>query len=281
MPLHYLCRAIRTFLSVKTSVLLSKQWCDLVFEGRNKCYGAYYIRSRAGVRYRRALLSVFGTLFVLFTAFFGTALYAQYVLKRELAKAEDLFARKPSDLKEGYDVKFLQTARLVPPKRMKPGAKSEVPKIVDGTPPLETIGTDGPIDFDPLEQIITTPIVDTTNLSTEDLPVAKQKVVPTERVSRMPEFPGGLRAFMKWMDEAVVYPRNLIREKKGGIVNVSFIVDEEGYATDFDIKNAFDTQVLRIVKNALKRMPKWEPGTDEAGNAVKVMISLPIEFKAE
>ena len=47
---------------MRSSELLSKQWCDLVFENRNREYGAYRLRAQAGQRYRRALGVVGGTL---------------------------------------------------------------------------------------------------------------------------------------------------------------------------------------------------------------------------
>lgn len=264
---------------MRTSVLLSKAWCDLVFEGRNKAYGAYRLRAQAGWRCRVALGLVAGVILFFIILFLGLALYGRYRLQREIEKAEDIFARRPADLKEGYDVKFMATARLAPPKRMAPGAKSSVPEIVDGLPPMEVIGADGPIDYDPQDQIITTPIVDTTHISDEDMPVAKQKIVPTEQISQMPEFPGGLRAFMRWLDENIRYPQAAIRRKSEGVLTITFVVDEEGYPTDIQIKNSFDTQILRMVKNVLSRMPRWKPGTDEQGSPAPVKVTVPVEFK--
>ena len=40
--------------------LLSKDWCDMVFENRNKAYGAYRLRAQAGRRYGYALKTVVG-----------------------------------------------------------------------------------------------------------------------------------------------------------------------------------------------------------------------------
>ena len=38
--------------------LISRQWCDIVFEGRNKEYGAYRLRAHAGVRNLKALITL-------------------------------------------------------------------------------------------------------------------------------------------------------------------------------------------------------------------------------
>lgn len=251
----------------------------MVFDHRNKVYGAYRLREQTGSRYLRALGIVGGFFVSIGLVCGGMALYNHIVNARAMKEAEDAFAQKPSELKEGYKVKFLATARQAPTVRMKPGAKSGTPRIVDGLPPLETIGTDGPIDYDPQEQVITTPIVDTTGIHDETLPIAKQKVVPTEQISQMPEFPGGLRAFMQWMNTHIVYPQSCIDEKRQGSITLTFIVNEKGYATDFEVKNAFDTRIYRSAMDALKTMPKWKPGTDDKGDPTPVRITMPVDFK--
>lgn len=266
--------------NVRSPELLSKEWCDVVFEGRNRDYGAYQIRRRTGRRYRLALGMVVGAFLAVTLLYAGLTLYARYTLARDMDAAADALSRyKPSELKEGYEVKFVATARLAPSVRMAPGAKQGVPKIVEGQPLPETIGTDGPIAYDPEEQVVVTPIVDTTGIHDPTLPIAKQKIVPTEQVSQMPDFPGGLRAFMNWLNEHVSYPQTCIDRKQAGTVTLSFIVGKDGYATDVEVKNAFDKEIFRSANAALKKMPRWKPGTNENGEPTPVKITIPIEFK--
>ena len=271
---------LNPIINVSSSELLSKEWCDLVFEGRNKEYGAYKLRARAGVRYKRAVLAVVTFFLGLTLCYVASSLYVHYVVRKSMKDAEDAFlSHRPSDIKDGYKVKFLATARQAPTRRMAPGAVQGPPQIVEGLPPLQTIGVDGPISYDPGQELITTPIIDTSAIKDESLPIAKQKIVPTELVDQMPQFPGGPKAFMKWMDDHMVYPQSCIRQKKTGLVQLSFIVAADGYATDFEVKNAFDTQIYRAALTALKSMPKWTPGTDANGEPTPVKISLAVEFK--
>lgn len=262
-----------------SSDIYSKEWCDMVFEGRNKAYGAYKLREQTGARYRCVLIIVLGALGALLGVQGSLALYAHIMAVRGMKEAEDAFAKKPAELKEGYKVKFLATARQAPTVRTAPGAKSARPKIVDGLPPLETIGQDGPIDYDPEQQVITTPIVDTTGIHDKSLPIAKEKIVPTEQVSQMPEFPSGLRAFMRWLDQHIVYPQECIDRNEKGSVTICFIVDEKGCATDLEVKNAFDAKIYKAAMDALRRMPKWKPGTDDKGDPTPVKITIPVDFK--
>lgn len=254
-------------INVRSAELLSKEWCDLVFEGRNKGYGAYYIRSRTGVRYRRVILILLMTFFLLAGLGTGFYLYARSVIKEKIKETEAaLQEMRRNDHKEGYKLKFLSTARMMPSIKVTPGAVQVAPEIVDRAERVSRIfGVDGPIAFDPEEELITTPLVDTTGLSHADLPIAKQKIVPTEVISQVPEFPGGPRSFMRWLDENIVYPRVCLDRKQEGTLVVSFIVGADGYPIDFEIKDSFDSLVQRVVMNALKRMPRWRPGTDELG----------------
>ena len=50
---------------MKDSDLYSRAWCDMVFEGRNRAYGAYVLRRNAGRRYRFAMMVVGGAFVVM------------------------------------------------------------------------------------------------------------------------------------------------------------------------------------------------------------------------
>ena len=274
------CPPTQVLPKMRSSELLSEKWCDLVFENRNRAYGAYRLRAQAGRRYRRALGVVGGSLALMLATYVGVAAYVRYRLANDVADAEELLAKlRPTDLKEGYKVKFLATARQVAPKRMTPGARQQAPEIVDGMPPLHSIGTDGPIAYNPEEEMIVTPIIDTTGLHDETLPVAKQKVVPTDRISQMPQFPGGPRAFMRWLDEHIPYPASCLQKKQQGVVLMSFVVGTDGYVADLEVKDAFDEAVLKTIRQAAEKMPKWQPGTNEWGEPAPVKITVPVAFK--
>lgn len=226
------------------------------------------------------MLCVVVALGVVVLLYVAAALYTRHLIEQGMREAQEAFSQlKASNLKEGYKVKFLATARMAPPARMAPGATQTVPEIVEGRSVLREFGFDGPIAYDPEQDMITTPIVDTTGIHDKSLPVAKQKIVPTEKVQQMPEFPGGPRAFMQWLDQHIVYPQRCVDAGQGGTVELSFIVGTDGYATDFEVKNAFDPQVYRAALTALKSLPQWKPGLDEEGQPTPVKITVPVEFK--
>jgi periplasmic protein TonB len=54
---------------------------------------------------------------------------------------------------------------------------------------------------------------------------------------------------------------------------------EKGHTTDLEVKNAFDAKIYKAAMDALKRMPKWKPGTDDKGDPTPVKITIPVDFK--
>lgn len=261
------------------NLLFSKVWCDLVFEGRNKAYGAYHLRSQAGKRYQKAMIVVvfsFALLmgFYLFWGFYLHRLRAERASEAELS----MMRQRIENLKNGYELKFLPTTKIVAQKRMAPGASEAVPELVSSLPKELVFGSDGPVAYDP-EEIDASPLRDTLQAPKESLPLAKEKIVPTENVKAMPEFPGGPRAFMKWMDEHITYPSSCIKKEQEGLLHLSFIVHTDGFARDFEVENAFDPKVEKIVRRALKSMPQWKPGQNEQGEPTPVKISFDVDFR--
>ena len=94
---------------------------------------------------------------------------------------------------------------------------------------------------------------------------------------KMPTFPGGEEALLKFVMANTNYPREARKSKIRGKVYVSFIVDKEGKVKDAVVKKGIgggcDEEALRVVQ----MMPQWIPGTQD-GRPVDVKFNLPIPF---
>ena len=95
----------------------------------------------------------------------------------------------------------------------------------------------------------------------------------------MPEFPGGVQEFFKYINENIKYPT---REKKKGIkgkVYISFTICNDGHVSDVKPykevarKEALIKEAMRVIS----MMPKWKPGTQNGKN-VDVIYKVPIIF---
>ena len=99
-------------------------------------------------------------------------------------------------------------------------------------------------------------------------------------VEQMPEFPGGVVAMMRYLQENIKYPPEAAKNDVEGRVVVQFVIDETGQVGEVKvvrpISEELDAEAVRVVKT----MPKFEPGRQD-GKPVSVWYTLPISFKLQ
>ena len=98
-------------------------------------------------------------------------------------------------------------------------------------------------------------------------------------VEVQPEFPGGMKSMMRFLQDNIRYPEEAAKVGKQGRAFVQFVVMADGTLNDVVIMKSTGTQSLddeavRVVKS----MPKWNPGK-QGGKAVNVRFTLPVNFK--
>ena len=106
----------------------------------------------------------------------------------------------------------------------------------------------------------------------------KKSTVVYDVVEQMPQYPGGIGEFMKYVGTNIKYPKAAAEAKKQGRVIVAFVIDRDGNVTAPKVMSsadeAFDAEALRVVSSS----PKWIPGTQD-GKPVNVKYVVPISFK--
>lgn len=112
------------------------------------------------------------------------------------------------------------------------------------------------------------------------MPVAldeNDKVLSFREVERLPEYPGGMVAFMKWLTKNLKYPADAKNAHIQGKVVVSFIINKDGTTTDHRIVKSHFSSMDREVLRVLKLMPDWKPGEDK-GKPCRTMFVIPVVF---
>lgn len=97
-------------------------------------------------------------------------------------------------------------------------------------------------------------------------------------IEQLPEYPGGMVEFMKWLTATLKYPSAALQRKQQGKVMISFIVEKDGSLTGLKVVKSggklFDDEAMRVAR----MMPKWKAGVDK-GKPCRSMIAIPIVFE--
>lgn len=253
--------------------IFSDQWVEIVFQNKNKQYGAYDMRKSSSKRHAIALSVAIG--------FFLIAILSPILIKKLAENARDT----------DQTVRTLTKINLDKPK------DKEIPKPLTPPPPpiRNTIKFVPPVitkdELVPEDEkpIINEEIVKTnTAISTADvkggidepIPIVAQVAEveePFAVVEQMPEFDGGERALMNFVNANIRYPSIALENGVSGMVIVRFVVDKEGRVSNGTVLRGIgsgcDEEALRIIK----KMPPWKPGK-QGGRAVPVWFTLPIRF---
>ena len=252
--------------------ILTSSLDDLVFEGRNKSYGAYFLRQKYGRHIMLALL--------LAAIFYILAFSSPYIISmltpagapiaKKVVKVSELSAPPPID----------KNVPPPPPKLPPP------PKRVVFTPPVikpdeEVKQEDVPPPQDEAPKVDPGPTADAnTDYNFDAAPAVVEEVKPQifTYVEQMPEFPGGLTELTKFLSKNLRYPPAARENGIEGRVVLQFVVDESGKISDIQVLRDIGGGTAEEAQRVVKMMPPWKPGKQN-GNPVKVYYKLPVTFK--
>ncbi len=275
--------------------LTSREWCDLVFEGKNKEFGAYVMRASSPARHTKAVVSVFIAVAILLvflilsiTGVFATKEEEQIVtatvqelttmeVEEEIFEEEEQF-EIPEEPEEIIAPEEVANQQQVTELLIVEDDKIEEDKQVKNTEDvLENEAAVGAVDITEGTNDLNKVIVKEEVIAA---PEVEEEPVSIAMVEQKPEFPGGDAAMYKWLGDNIVYPSAASEEGVQGRVVVEFVVGKDGSITNVRIVRsrhpALDKEALRVVKS----MPKWVPGRNN-GQPVKVTYTLPVTFKLQ
>lgn len=99
-------------------------------------------------------------------------------------------------------------------------------------------------------------------------------------VEEMPEYPGGMKAFVNYLKRKLVYPSQAKKENLEGVVAVQFVVEKDGRITSPTIVRSLRADMDSAALTAIRNMPNWIPAR-EHGMRVRCKYSVPVQFKIE
>ena len=264
--------------------IYSDEWCDMIFEDKNREYGAFVLRKGSSKRHIKAI--------IIAVVFFTLAVSSPVILKTILKDKKE----------QMVEVTSMSKVKVEPVKKDENKINEEPPP-----PPLKSS-----IKFVP-------PVITNEEVNEEDQPKTQEELneskvnisvatvkgtdeengvdistlndnkeiagdgageTPFTIVEQQPEFPGGESERLKFLSSKHNYPTMAREAGIEGTVFVTFVVGRTGKITNVKILRGvgggLDEEAIRLVK----LMPDWKPGKQN-GQAVPVQFNMPIKFSLQ
>jgi len=255
--------------------IFKNQWLEIVFEGRNKVYGAYELRKTNSKTTVRAL--------IIGSVLFGLAI-AMPLLINMIPDSQDDTSLDTKITTVKLPPKDKPKENIPPPpppppkvdqvKFVKPvvakaeEVTEEPPKIVEIKD--KKLG-DETIKGDPDADLTVEPVGNGPADVVDD-----NNIYNTAGIEVKPDFPGGMEKFYKYVGNNYRTPEE---EGLKGKVYVTFVVEKDGSLTDIKVIRDIGFGTGKEAVRVLQKCPKWNPG-EQNGKKVRVLYSLPITIQS-
>jgi protein TonB len=277
--------------------LASKEWCDLVFEGRNQGYGAYAMRSKAP---KRRLVSVIYVLLgiVALAVVIGvkTAVSAAIEANRDMtAEMETSFAElkkeEPKKEEPKQEIKQEYEKPVVQKVAVKASIAFTVPDIVDEVDETKALKSQEEVtrkniaiasqDYvgDTEDGINIDDLKDNQIAGGDEVPPAEDEILENV-VEQKAQYPGGENALLKFIADNLKYPSIALEQELQGVVIVRFVVEKDGSVGDVTVRKSLSDECDEAAIKVVKKLPKFIPAKSQ-GNPVRVWYTLPIRFRIQ
>ncbi len=265
---------------MNTTIVFSQRWIEIVFDGRNKAYGAYELRR---INDRTLLAAVIFTT----AAAAGVAMYSFF----------SGFNSHPPDVTVFIPLTLdnLQPPPIIEARKQPAGKQPEIKKpkaraeyrfdIVDSNEVTEQVDTN-----EAMVQAVADTGIAGGGMASASVNMGNSETGsgdaggnepennnPIDWTDEMPEFPGGYSEFVKFISKNAEYLEIARENGIEGTVYVSFVVETDGSITQAKVVRGIfkplDEEAVRVVK----MMPNWKPGKQK-GKPVRVRFKVPIKF---
>lgn len=245
------------------------QFDEIIFENRNKSYGAYDLRKR----YKST-----ASISVLFGVSLCTFLVIALSLTPDVSNATD----------PGFGGVIITVDPVKPifiePEEVKP-SEEMIRKVINNLRPVVADDSDAMTDYLP----ITEDIID--ELPQRDVnvqvipeipedPVTEMTPEPRVFVEEMPQYPGGDTELLRYIGSNLEYPSEAIANGVQGKVFIKFVVNADGTVGRIEVMRGVDELLDKEAVRVIGTLPRFRPGKQN-GVAVPVWFTIPVVFKLE
>ena len=271
--------------------LVSLEWTDLVFEGRNQNYGAYQLRKETS---KRNIWSIIFVVFLAILLYLGLTLENMVEAHRTVENTQIVEVTNLREKKKEVKVERKEEIKLEP-ERIVEKVKSSIKFTAPVIKKDQLVNEEEVIKLDEIENsnkaIGAFTVEGNDEVGGEVLKVKEEIAQPEppkheednkvfEVVEQMPSFPGGYAALMQWLGSNMKYPTIAAENNVQGRVIVQFVVEKDGSITDVHVAKSVDPSLDKEASRVVKAMPKWIPGKQNS-SPVRVRFTVPVTFKLQ
>ncbi len=243
---------------------------DIVFESRNKEYGAFYLRSK----YKKFALIAFLCSFVVVGSIVAYPVLEAYYNRSKLAK-------KHIEKNDSLDMEKVNDEPPPPPPPPPPPAEL-----------AQQVKFKAPVVVDTVKEEVTLATVEDLNVANEAPPeeiVVEEKkndVIEADEpafviVEENATFMGGdINSFRIWVQQNMVYPTAAAEAGISGKVIVQFAINSKGSIVDAKVLRGVHPELDKEAIRCILSSPKWVPGK-QGGKSVKQQFVIPIVFQLQ
>jgi protein TonB len=244
---------------------------DIVFEVRNKEYGAYKLRSKYN---RNVLISMVIGIIILSTAIITPYLNAK-ALENRTKRAEREVKVTIQNLDKPNDVVAPPPPPPPPPAEVVQQQKYVPPVVVDSIKPEEVSQL---MTADQAQVVVKdAEVVEVVEAVKEEVQEEDPEATPFVVVEEMPMFPGGDAELLRYISEHTQYPEVAKENNIQGRVVVRFCVTSKGGVSQVSILKGVDAELDKEAIRVVNTLPTFKPGK-QGGKPVPVWYMVPITF---
>ncbi len=245
---------------------------DIVFENRNKEYGAYKLRKKYN---RNVIIALIIGLVLMSTAIITPYLNAK-AAENKAKRTERQVEIKMENLDQPTETVAPPLPPPPPPQDVVQQAKYIPPVVVDSVKPEETVQL---MTADQAQvEVQNEEVVEEVQVLAEEVQEDVDEAEPFYVVEEMPMFPGGDAAIQKYIGDNVIYPEVAKENNIQGRVIVKFCVTPAGGVDQVSVLKGVDPELDAEVVRVVKTLPKFKPGK-QGGKPVPVWYTIPINFQ--
>ena len=270
---------------MKTELILKSDVLDIIFEHRNKSYGAYNLRKFYDNRLMKSIAVTMGVVTLLSAFTFISPKKIALEKPEYIITVASIPLEKKPEIKEKKPVTPPATAQKPVDSKI---FVSRMAITKDSIPPIEAIKPN-----DLISNVTINapgggevPIVGKIpggegggpgdGKGKEPEAPALDINTPTASPEVMPTFPGGLEGLKKFLERHLTNPRDL-EEGEAISVKMRFVVGFDGKLKSFETVQDGGAEFNKEVIRVLKKMPDWIPGKTRGQN-VSVYYTIPVKF---